>query len=206
MTNNYFYFDQTDQRQGPVSEQQLKELAARGIIGTHTPMETDTGHKGVAGQIPGLFPAASQTQTVSGPLPPPKQLFCTHCGQPIAEQAAACMSCGAKPVGHRKFCRQCGVALNPEQVICVKCGGAITGSFDMGGFFAAVKEVLSKCLNQAAGILNRGGFSAAAEANTNQGKSLMPVILPGLMVLLFFTPQLVAFTPKSTWSMQPSEE
>jgi len=52
---HFFYFDQTNQKRGPVSRKQLKELAARGIIGAHTPMETDTGHKGVAGQIPGLF-------------------------------------------------------------------------------------------------------------------------------------------------------
>jgi len=63
---NFFYFDQTNQKQGPVSEQQLKELAAREIIGPHTPMETDDGHKGVAGQIPGLFVASpsSFAQTV----------------------------------------------------------------------------------------------------------------------------------------------
>ena len=60
---NFFYFDQTNQKCGPVSAQQLKELAARGIIGQHTPMETDTGHKGVAGQIPGLFPAPSPAPT-----------------------------------------------------------------------------------------------------------------------------------------------
>jgi len=56
---NFFYFDQTNQKRGPVSEQQLKELAVQGLIGPHTPMETDTGHRGVAGQIPGLFPVAA---------------------------------------------------------------------------------------------------------------------------------------------------
>ena len=135
---NYFYFDQTNQKQGPVSEQQLKELAAQGIIGPHTPMETDTGHKGVAGQIPGLFPAASPPppQPVSVPSPAPKQLFCTNCGQPVSEQAVACMSCGAKPTGHRKFCRHCAAALNPEQVVCVKCGAKVgTTGVDMSQIF-----------------------------------------------------------------------
>ncbi|MCL2710959.1 MAG: DUF4339 domain-containing protein [Planctomycetaceae bacterium] len=64
---NYFYLDQTNQKQGPVSEQQLKELAAQGIIGPQTPMETDTGHQGTAGQIPGLFP-------VPPPLPQPQRV------------------------------------------------------------------------------------------------------------------------------------
>ena len=60
---NYFYFDQNNQKQGPVSTQQLQELAAQGVIGPHTPMETDTGHRGVAGQIPGL-----RFNTVEPPL------------------------------------------------------------------------------------------------------------------------------------------
>jgi hypothetical protein len=52
---NFFYFDQNNQKQGPVTEQQLKELAAQGLISPDTPMEAD-GHQGTAGQIPGLFP------------------------------------------------------------------------------------------------------------------------------------------------------
>jgi len=54
---NFFYFDQSHQKYGPVSDQQLKALAAQGVINPNTPMETDTGHKGLAGQIPGLFVA-----------------------------------------------------------------------------------------------------------------------------------------------------
>jgi hypothetical protein len=92
-------------------------------------METDTGHKGVAGQIPGLFPAqAAQTVPVSPSAP--KHVFCTNCGNPVSEQAAACMSCGMKPIGHRKFCRQCGAGLNPEQVVCIKCGATIQDATD----------------------------------------------------------------------------
>jgi len=51
---NYFYFDQNNQQHGPVNEQQLHELASQGVINPNTPLETDTGHKGVAEQIPGL--------------------------------------------------------------------------------------------------------------------------------------------------------
>jgi len=123
---NYFYFDQDNQKQGAVSEEQLKELAAQGLITPHTPMETDTGHKGVAGQIPGLFQAAQPSQTPkvesSSVTPPHADLFCTNCGNSVAERTVACMSCGAKPTGHRKFCRHCAAALNPEQVVCTKCG------------------------------------------------------------------------------------
>ena len=63
-------------------------------------------------------------QPVSSP-PTSTQLFCTNCGQPVTEQAFACMSCGADPRSHRKFCRHCGVALNPEQIVCIKCGAGV---------------------------------------------------------------------------------
>jgi RNA polymerase subunit RPABC4/transcription elongation factor Spt4 len=119
---NYFYFDQINQKQGPVSEQQLKALAAQGVIGPNTPMETDGGHKGIAGQIPGLFAAAP---------PSTANLFCTNCGAAVAEQAVACMSCGASPMGHQRFCRNCGAALNPGQVVCTRCGSATNAAAGM---------------------------------------------------------------------------
>ena len=57
---NYFYTDANGYKYGPVNEQQLRVLAAQGGILPTTPLETDTGYKGVAGQIPGLnFHAAA---------------------------------------------------------------------------------------------------------------------------------------------------
>ena len=64
---------------------------------------------------------------------PASNLFCTNCGNPVSAQAVACLSCGARPVGHRKFCRHCGVALNPEQVICIKCGAGVPGASNSFG-------------------------------------------------------------------------
>jgi len=52
---NYFYYDADRQKQGPVSEQQLKELAAEGTITPKTLLETDDGHYEAAGRMPGLF-------------------------------------------------------------------------------------------------------------------------------------------------------
>jgi TM2 domain-containing membrane protein YozV len=71
----------------------------------------------------------------SAQVAPSTNVFCTNCGNPVSEHAVACMSCGAKPVGHKKFCRQCSVTLNPEQVVCVKCGAGIkaTGASRSGG-------------------------------------------------------------------------
>ena len=70
---NFFYYDTTGQKFGPVNEAQLKALAMRGIINPQTPMETDTGHKGQAGQIPGIFSIpvqqTAQPQLISQSVP-----------------------------------------------------------------------------------------------------------------------------------------
>ena len=110
--SKYFYTGLDGRKRGPVSKQELQTLTVLGIIGPNTPLTTNNGQEGVAWQISDLFAAG--------------KLFCTNCGNPVTEQAIACMSCGAKPIGHKKFCRHCGVALNPEQVVCIKCGAGIS--------------------------------------------------------------------------------
>ncbi|MDR0329019.1 MAG: DUF4339 domain-containing protein [Planctomycetaceae bacterium] len=55
---NFFLTDAEGNRRGPYYEQQLQAMAAQGTITPSTPLESDTGHKGLAGQIPGLFPVA----------------------------------------------------------------------------------------------------------------------------------------------------
>jgi TM2 domain-containing membrane protein YozV len=129
---NFFYFDQTNQKQGPVNEQQLKVLAAQGVIGPNTPLETDNGYQGVAGQIRGLFTTASPpftqaTHAVFVPSPTTNR-FCTNCGVPVSENAVTCMSCGAKPTAYRKFCQYCGAVLGPAQAMCIKCGAVISAA------------------------------------------------------------------------------
>lgn len=139
---NFFYTDANGERQGPITSRELKSLAARGIINPTTPLETEGGRKGLAGQIPAL---SFNTSTVPPLVPreneaapaPAKQCFCTNCGHSVFEQAYACLSCGARPVGHRKFCRHCSVALNPEQIVCIQCGEKV------GGFTAGVESAVS---------------------------------------------------------------
>jgi hypothetical protein len=53
---DYFYFDQANQKQGPVGKQKLMELKSQGIVVPDTPIETTAGQKVVARDIPGLFP------------------------------------------------------------------------------------------------------------------------------------------------------
>ena len=50
---NYLYTDESGQKY-TLTEQRLQTLIDRGVITPTTPLETDTGHHGLAGQIPGL--------------------------------------------------------------------------------------------------------------------------------------------------------
>ena len=120
---NFFLVQPDGHKQGPISEEQLKTLASNGDVTPTTLMETDTGHKGVAGQIPGLTFKVNVPAVIGNTR---QDVFCTNCGNPISEQAVACMGCGAKPTGHRRFCRHCAAHLGPEQIICTKCGAGIT--------------------------------------------------------------------------------
>ena len=68
---NFYYIDANGRKQGPRSFRQIQEMIPQGIITPTTPLETDTGHRGVAGQFPGLFPAtlASVAQPVAPVAP-----------------------------------------------------------------------------------------------------------------------------------------
>lgn len=144
---DFYYFDQFNQKQGPVSKEELKDLAARGEIEPNTPMETSSGHSGTAGQIPELFIAHSRVsmpplnRNVNSRVGVPPfngntateqqyqqqgSLFCSNCGSPVHPQAVACPRCGVPPRAERNYCMNCGAALNsPKQIVCVQCGFAI---------------------------------------------------------------------------------
>ena len=75
---NFFYTDASGQKT-PVTEQQLQALINRGIITPTTPLETDTGHQGFAGQIPGLnFDIASPSPFAQPAQAPPKKMGKTY--------------------------------------------------------------------------------------------------------------------------------
>ena len=64
---SYFYNDTNGETQGPYNEQELQQLADRGVITPTTPLATDGGHSGLAGQIPGL---RFRTAVPPSPFPP----------------------------------------------------------------------------------------------------------------------------------------
>jgi hypothetical protein len=51
---NYFFNDSDGIKRGPLTAERLQTLIDRGVITPTTPLETDTGHTGLAGQISGL--------------------------------------------------------------------------------------------------------------------------------------------------------
>ena len=85
---NFFYTDGNGQRQGPVDTPGLRRLIEFGVIGPNTPLETDTGHKGVARQIPGLFVAGASPSVQ--PMP-------THPAAPVAVNPMAFSSDSEAP-------------------------------------------------------------------------------------------------------------
>ncbi|MBO7680462.1 MAG: CD225/dispanin family protein [Thermoguttaceae bacterium] len=126
--SDWFYYDASGVKQGPVNDAQLQALAQSGFITPETILQTAAGQTGKAGQVRGLFGAPTAPPYPTAPAASARggsSAYCTNCGNPVEEQAVACMRCGASPVGHNKFCRRCGARLNPEQIVCVQCGAAV---------------------------------------------------------------------------------
>ncbi len=67
-------------------------------------------------------PPPTPARATATPIGTGSQLYCRNCGESVAAQAIACMSCGLAPTNGNTFCRTCGSATHPEAVVCVKCG------------------------------------------------------------------------------------
>ncbi|MDR3233776.1 MAG: hypothetical protein LBT46_08970 [Planctomycetaceae bacterium] len=66
---NWYYYDNNGTKSRLISQQELENLVARGIITRTTRLETEGGHKGLAGQVPGLiFPSVPMPVLPSSPL------------------------------------------------------------------------------------------------------------------------------------------
>ena len=63
----YYYRDASNKRQGPYNVRQLQALVEQGIVGPKTPLETESGPKGTAGQFPALFNTSTGTQNIINP-------------------------------------------------------------------------------------------------------------------------------------------
>jgi len=169
----WHYFNENREKIGPITGRELKQLVQQGTITRETFVEDPNGRTGLAKDVKGLtFPETAQPEPeelfIATPPPPiqaapavpvlppvAKPCFCTNCGNSVAEQAVACMSCGAKPLGHKKFCRQCGVGLNPEQVVCIKCGSAInTGGVNVAGWMQTTVQSVGGNTHQLSNFLH----------------------------------------------------
>ena len=49
------YYDENGEKTGPVTLKELATLAHQGMVTPETPIETECGHHGIAGEISGLF-------------------------------------------------------------------------------------------------------------------------------------------------------
>jgi len=157
---NWHYYNENGDKMGPVGDQYLKRLAQEGTVTPETRVEDEDGQTILAKEVAGLTfaesvpseanpfidappvtenPFTQDLPTRPSPFaqaPPPAlpaDRFCTNCGNTVSEQAVACMSCGARPTGHKKFCYRCGIALlYPDQHACVQCGTGLTSNSSFG--------------------------------------------------------------------------
>jgi hypothetical protein len=71
---NFYIYASNGKKFGPYTHAQVKEFAAKGQVTPQTPMETDTGHKGLAGSISGLFPPKPLPPTPPPSAPKPESI------------------------------------------------------------------------------------------------------------------------------------
>ncbi len=120
-----WYYAQQGQQKGPLSEEQLRQLATSGQI-----QPTDLAWKqGMASwmpasQIQGLIFPQSACVTTS--------MYCRNCGKPVDARAVACVSCGLVPSNGNNYCRICGANTHPAAIVCVKCGISTKGGVSSG--------------------------------------------------------------------------
>lgn len=53
-------------------------------------------------------------------------MFCRHCGNPMAPQAAVCIKCGCAAGTGTNYCPSCGQPTAPNAAVCIRCGVALT--------------------------------------------------------------------------------
>jgi hypothetical protein len=120
---NWFYYDDNEQKQGPIDDRQLTILVTNRTILPETLIETEDGRQTKARKVKGLTfppPPVPPDDTVSPenpfitPLPESKtgtssteNLFttppsaaatpCPHCGEPVTAGETFCGSCGKSP-------------------------------------------------------------------------------------------------------------
>jgi len=167
---DYFYFDQANQKCGPIDEQQLRELAATGIIKSATPMETAEGHKGIAKQIPGLLFATSATS--SSPVPEWYGRAAIRCG--IVCVAFMLVALGAKQYAWHLLAQYNSGA---EEVTI----GAVRGYFRLYSWVGMLHDI----------VLVAGMFFGSRGMSTNKARiakiGLILCIITFAITRLYFT-------------------
>ena len=129
---NYFFTNSNGTKQGPVNGQQLKALAAQGLITPETIVETEQGKSAPAGKVNGLifgliFTVATppphlagmnlSTATTSSPF---TQTPPTH---PLKHDIMSIV----EGLPSEFFCTNCGKPVSEQTTACLSCGAAPIG-------------------------------------------------------------------------------
>ena len=185
----FFLLDANGKRiAGPYDTQQLHKLAMQGYITQNMLLESETGYRGTAAQIPGVFAVTVTTAPTAAAKTVVLYMFCTNCGNAVPDHATGCISCGLKPTGHTNFCRQCGAGRKPEQVLCTQCGAnfdttSLADAKKVKGSAAPLTPAKSKPLSVSVPPVYRP-MSVAPKSNRPLGKTF--VSMPFATIRLFY--------------------
>jgi uncharacterized RDD family membrane protein YckC len=74
-------------------------------------------------------------------------MHCRTCGKEIADNAAVCVHCDAKPLAGDKYCPTCGITTGPKAEYCIKCGtnlveASAKNAFEYAGFWRRFVAVI----------------------------------------------------------------
>lgn len=185
---NFYYYDDSGVKRGPVNELQLKSLISANTVTPRTILETENGQQGLAGQINGLFsPANVYTFPEKRHANENKTTFCSYCGNLISKNAIACPKCGCRIGSEKHINTTLPLVLSIIALIAIPVTCCCAGWFGLLpmivelplGIFATVFSC------QAMGALSRNDHEiAAAKAKTANILSIISLSIFVISVII----------------------
>ena len=76
------------------------------------------------------------------------RVYCTNCGEQIAEKAEICLKCGVRPFRTKLYCNECGSKVkNEHQEYCVDCGVSLKKNMISSGSSSTLEPWIAGLLS-----------------------------------------------------------
>lgn len=130
---NWFYFNPSGEKIGPITSTALKNLAKQGLITPETVIENGNGRSSIAGNVNGLtFPESPPTPLTEpsslslSPSPPTGDNPFSSSSNPFqsspAGQSPFTQPTPGAATAPGSFCTYCGQPVHPTAAVCMVCG------------------------------------------------------------------------------------